>query len=105
MLTIKSEHPYSGYHFERKFQAKISPYNKISEKPEEKLIEFKGEQQMEPNMFSSEHIQNEVLTLTSETPSSEYCFDTRLQAKFEKTDQIFEQSEEELIYLIEQQYQ
>ena len=31
------------------------------------MIEFKGKQQMEPNKLSSEHIKNEVLTLTSET--------------------------------------
>ena len=48
---------------------------------------------MEPIKLSSEHIKNEVLTLTSKTSSSEDCFDTKLQAKFYKSDQILEQTE------------
>ena len=67
MLTLTSEHPYSEDNFERKFQAKLSPYNQIFEHPEEELIGFKGKQQMEPNKLSSYHIKNEVLNLTSET--------------------------------------
>ena len=59
---------------------------------------------MEPSKFSSEHIENEVLTLTSETSSSEYCFETKLQAKFDKSDQIFKQTEEALIYFMKQQH-
>ena len=43
---------------------------------------------MEPNKLSSEHIKNEVLTLASETLSSKHCFETKLQAKFDKSDQI-----------------
>ena len=38
VLTLTSEHPYSADHFERKFQAKISPYEPSLEKLEEKLI-------------------------------------------------------------------
>ena len=64
------------------------------EQPEEYLMYFKGKQQMEPNKLSSEHIENEVLTLTSKTLSSEDCLETKLQAKFNKSDQIFEQPEE-----------
>ena len=48
---------------------------------------------MEPNKLSSEHIKNEVLTLTSETLSSEDYFETKLQAKFYISDHIFEQPE------------
>ena len=49
---------------------------------------------MEPNKFSSERIINEVLTLSSETSSSEDFFETKLQAKFDSSDQIFEQPDE-----------
>ena len=45
-------------------------------------------------MFLSENIENEVLTLTSEHPSSEYCFDTKLQAKISPYHQNFEQTGE-----------
>ena len=60
---------------------------------------------MEPNNFSSEHIENECLTITTKTSSSEDCFETKLQAKFDKSDQMFEEPEEELMYFIEQQHQ
>ena len=46
-----------------------------------------------------------MLTLTSVTSSSEDCFDATIQAKFDKSDQIFIQIEEELMYIIEQQHQ
>ena len=46
-----------------------------------------------------------MFTLTSETLSSEDCFETKLQAKFDKYDHIFEQPEEEFMYFIEQQHQ
>ena len=49
---------------------------------------------MEPNKFSSEHIKNEVLTITSDISYYEDFFSTKLQAKFDKYDQIFEQPEE-----------
>ena len=58
---------------------------------------------MEPKQFSSEHIKNERLTLTYEIPYSEDCFETKLQAKFYKSDQIFEQPEEKFMDFIEQQ--
>ena len=80
----------------------ISPSNKCFEQPDEELIQFKGENQMKPNKFASEHIKNKVLTLTSETSSSEDCFETKLQSKFDKSNQIFKQSEEELMNFIEQ---
>ena len=53
-------------------------------------MEFKGRQKMEPEMFSSEHIENEVLTLTSETLPFEDCLETKLQANLDKSDQNFE---------------
>ena len=46
-----------------------------------------------------------MLTLNSETYSSEDTFETKLQAKYNKSDKIFEQSEEELMDFIEQNHQ
>ena len=60
---------------------------------------------MEPNKFSSEHIKNRFLTLTYENLSSEDCLDNKLQAKFYKSDQNFNQPEKQLIDVIEQQHQ
>ena len=51
VITITTEHPYSEDNFKSNFQAKLSHSNKSSEQPAEKLIEFKGEQQMEANKF------------------------------------------------------
>ena len=53
VLNITSEHLPSEDQFEGKFQDKIYPYYQIFLQPEEELIEFKGEQQMDPNKFSS----------------------------------------------------
>ena len=58
------------------------------------MIEFKGEQQMDPNKLSSEHIENKMVTLTSETLSYEDCFETKIQAKFDKSGRNFEHPEE-----------
>ena len=52
---------------------------------------------MEQKKLSPEHIENEVLTITYETSSSEDYFETKLQYKFDKSDQIFEQQEEEFM--------
>ena len=60
---------------------------------------------MDPNRFSSEYIESTMVTITSETLSSEDWFETKLQAKFNKSDQSFEQPEEELMDFIEQQNQ
>ena len=49
---------------------------------------------MDTNKFSSEHIENNMVTFTSETSSSGDCFETKFQAKFDKYDQVFEQEEE-----------
>ena len=46
-----------------------------------------------------------MVTLTYETLSSEDWFETKLQAKFDKYDQIFEQPEKQLIDFIEQHNQ
>ena len=42
----------------------------------------------------SENIQNEVLTITSEHPSSEYNFEVKFQDKISPFNQSFEQPEE-----------
>ena len=44
---------------------------------------------MDLNKFSSEHIENKMITLTPETLSSEDFFETKLQVNFDKSDQIF----------------
>ena len=49
---------------------------------------------MDSNKFSSEHIENIMVTIISETLSSVDWFETKIQAKFDKSDQIFEQPEE-----------
>ena len=41
-------------------------------------------------MFWSEHIQNEVLTINSEQPSSEDRIERKFQAKFSPYEQSFE---------------
>ena len=46
-----------------------------------------------------------MLTLTYETSPSYDCFETKLQAKFDNSDQIFEQPEEEFMDFMEQQHQ
>ena len=53
VLTIKPEHPSYVDHFERKFQAKISPYDQSFEEQEEELIKFKEEHHDELGKFSS----------------------------------------------------
>ena len=60
---------------------------------------------MDPKNFSSEHIINKMFTLTFEALSSEDFFENKLQAKFDKFDQIFEQPEEELMDFIDQKHQ
>ena len=46
-----------------------------------------------------------MLTPTSETSSSEDFFDTKIQSKFDKIDQIFKQPEEDFMDFMEWQYQ
>ena len=41
---------------------------------------------MEPNKFSSEHIKNEVLNITSKHPSYEDKFERKFQAKIYPSD-------------------
>ena len=97
MVTLTSETLSFEDWIETKIQANIDKYDQHFEKPEEKLVDFKGEQQMDPNNLSSEHTENKMVTLTYENLSSEYCFETKLQAKFDKSDQHFEYPEDELI--------
>ena len=94
MITINSENPYSSNHFESKFQENISPSDQSFGQPEEELIEFNGEQYMDPNKLLPEHIENKMFTLTYENLSSEDCFVIKLQAKFDKSGRNFEQPEE-----------
>ena len=99
VLTITSEHPSSEDHFERKFQAKIYPSDQSDEKQEEKLIQFKGKNKQNQNMFSSENTKNEVLTITSEHESSENNFERKSQAKTSPSNQNFEQPKQEVLEL------
>ena len=96
MLTITSEHPSSEDHFEGKFQANISPYDKKLGKKEGELIELKEEHHDELRKFSSGHIQNEILTINSEHPSSADHFERKFQDKISSSNQSSEQPEEEL---------
>ena len=48
-------------------------------------------------MLLSEHIKNEVLTITSEHPYSENHFEKKIQYNISPSDQSFEKQEEELI--------
>ena len=63
------------------------------------MIEFKEEHHDELRKFSLVPIQSEVLTLTSEHPSSVDNFDRKLQAKLSEYEQILEKLEEYLIPL------
>ena len=93
VLTLASEHPYSEDDFQSKLKEDIFSSNQGFEKQEEELTEFKERQQMEPNMLSLYHTKNEVITINSETLSSDDHFETNLQAKFDKYDQILKQPE------------
>ena len=44
---------------------------------------------MDTNKFLSEHINDKMVTLTSETLSYEDWFETQVQAKFNKDDNLF----------------
>ena len=122
MFTINSEHPYSVDHFEGKFQDKMYTSNQSFEKLEEELNPIKNSyiKAMNNNIATmiekindtltnekddkiiellskqSEIIQNEVLTITSENPSSEDHFDRKFQDNIYPSNQIFEQPEEKL---------
>ena len=91
MLTITCDHPYYKNHSERKLQANIYPSDQIFKKEQEELIEFNEKQNDKLRKFSSEHIQNEVLTLTSGTLYSEDWFERKSQAKLSPSNQSFEQ--------------
>ena len=88
VLTINSEHPSSADHFERKYQAKIYPYDQSFEKQEEELIEFKEEHHDELKTFSSVLIQNEVITLASEHPYSADHIDGKFQSKISSSGKL-----------------
>ena len=48
---------------------------------------------MHPKKLSSEYIENKMVPITSETLSSEDCFETKLQDKFDKSNKCFEPPE------------
>ena len=60
---------------------------------------------MEPKTFSSENIENKMVTLNYETVSYEDCFETKLQAKCDESDIFLKQPEEEFVDFVEQQHQ
>ena len=68
-------------------------------------MNLKGKQQMESNKLSSKQIGNGVFPIIHTTPSSEDHFETKLQSKFDKSDQILEQQEEELMGIKVRQHQ
>ena len=79
MLNLTSEYPYSEDHFEIKSQDKISPSEKILDKPEEELIELKEENHDDLRKLSSVLIQSEVLNLAYQHPSYEDHFEKKSQ--------------------------
>ena len=51
---------------------------------------------MDPNNFSSEYIENKMVTLNFETLSFEDFFETKIQAKFDKPDKILDNQKNNL---------
>ena len=88
MLTVTSEHPYYEYSFEKKFQ------DKTSWKTKRRIDRVQGRTTNGSKIIIIRTYKNEGLTLTSEHLSSEDWFETKIQAKFDKCDQFFEQTEE-----------
>ena len=78
--------------------------DQLFKRQEESLKNMREDLHEKSNMFSSEHIQNEVLTLTSEHPSSADKFERKFQSKISPSGQKFEKSEEELIYFKEEHH-
>ena len=97
VINITYEHPYYEDNFDVKFQAELSPYSQSFEQSEEKLIEFKGKHQMEPNKFSSEHIKMKCLTSLLNIHLPKITL-RKFHAKIYPSNIIIEQKEEELIY-------
>ena len=82
--------------FKSKFKHKIYPSDQSFEKQEEELIEFREEHHYDLIKFSYGLIQNEVLTINSEHPSSADHFERKSQDRIYPSDQSIEQPEEEL---------
>ena len=61
MLTLNSEHPSSADKFERKFQAKISPYEQSIEKPEKELTPF--EKYLEESQSEIKAMNNNIVDM------------------------------------------
>ena len=58
------------------------------------MIKFKGKYHDDFRKFSSEHIQNESLTITFEHPSSEDQFERKFQDNISPSDKRFGKQEE-----------
>ena len=93
MVTITSETSSSENHFDTKFQFKSATSDHSFDKQEEKLIEFKVKNIYGIKQSHQFFFFNGVLTITSETSSSEDCLDTKLQARFYQYDQSCKQEE------------
>ena len=106
VLTITYEHTPSADHFYIKFQDRISSYDQNFEQPEEELNPFEKYSEELVNIkyfkekyhdvlikFSSGPIINEILTITSGHPSSEYNFERKSQDNISPYNQSFEQPE------------
>ena len=105
MLTITSEPPSNEYHFDTKLHAKFSTSDQIKIIIIRGIDRVQGKTKNETIKFLIRKIEKEVLTITSENSSYEDRFETKLQAKFDKYDQSFEQQQEELMNFKERQHQ
>ena len=90
MLTLTSENPYSGDNFEKKLQANISPSDQGFENKKKNRESSREKKKKETTKFSSEHIKNWVLNLTSKNQSYEDIFERKFQAKLSPSDKSLE---------------
>ena len=72
-------------------------YDQFLKIQEEGLQHLREDLEDKSTFSSSEHIENKVLTITYEHPSSEYHFKIKSQSKISLSGQSFEKQEEELI--------
>ena len=78
--------------------------DQLFKRQEESLKNMREDLHEKSNMFSSEHIQNEVLTLTFEHPSSADKFERKSQSKISPSDQSIEKPKAELIEFKEEHH-
>ena len=68
--------------------------DQLFKRQEEILKQMREELKEKSNMFSSEHIENKVLTIiTCENTSLEYHFESKFQARISLSDKSFEKEE------------